>query len=187
MHKVQQMYLPIPDKYLYKKPARWRKSCNQGFEASRIQINIDGIRYNNAIFRTGHLQNVIAVDHNALQQVEVLNGPASTIHGSDALGGVIMLKTKDPKFSKSNRFELTGANTLMRYSSANQEKTVGGGITFGNNRFASLTQLTFSQFDDLVQGKNGVDSIMKLWKKPFIVERINGTDSMVKIQIPINK
>jgi hemoglobin/transferrin/lactoferrin receptor protein len=152
----------------------------RGFEASRIQINIDGIRYNNAIFRTGHLQNVIAVDHNALQQVEVLNGPASTIHGSDALGGVIMLKTKDPKFSKSNRFELTGANTLMRYSSANQEKTVGGGITFGNNRFASLTQLTFSQFDDLIQGKNGVDSIMKLWKKPFIVERINGTDSMVK-------
>lgn len=129
----------------------------RGFEASRIQINIDGIRYNNAIFRTGHLQNVIAVDHNALQQVEVLNGPASTIHGSDALGGVIMLKTKDPKFSKSNRFELTGANTLMRYSSANQEKTVGGGITFGNNRFASLTQLTFSQFDDLVQGKNGVE------------------------------
>lgn len=152
----------------------------RGFEASRIQLNIDGIRYNNAIFRGGHLQNVIAVDNNALQQVEILNGPASTIHGSDALGGAILLKTKDPKFAKTSKFEVTGANTLMRYSSANQEKTIGGGITFGNNKFASLTQLTFSQFEDLVQGKNGVDSIMNLWKKNFIVERINGVDTMVK-------
>ncbi len=152
----------------------------RGFEASRIQLNIDGIRYNNAIFRAGHLQNIIAVDNNALQQIEVLNGPASTIHGSDALGGVILLKTKDPKFARTSKFEVTGANALVRYSSANQEKTAGIGITFGNNRFASLTQLTFSQFDDLVQGKNGVDSIMDLWKKKFIVERINGTDSMIK-------
>ncbi|MCC7030586.1 MAG: TonB-dependent receptor plug domain-containing protein, partial [Chitinophagaceae bacterium] len=131
----------------------------RGFEASRIQLNIDGIRYNNAIFRAGHLQNIISIDNNALQQIEVLNGPASTIHGSDALGGVILLKTKDPKFARTKDFEVTGANAMVRYSSANQEKTAGAGITFGNNRFASLTQLTFSQFEDLVQGKNGVDTI----------------------------
>ncbi len=151
----------------------------RGFEASRIQLSIDGIRYNNAIFRAGHLQNIIAVDNNALQQIEVLNGPASTIHGSDALGGVILLKTKDPKFARSREFEVTGANAMVRYATANQEKTAGVGITFGNNRFASLTQLTFSQFEDLVQGKNGVDSITNLWKKKFIVERINGVDSMM--------
>jgi hemoglobin/transferrin/lactoferrin receptor protein len=29
------------------------------------------------------------------------------------------------------------------------------------------------------QGKNGVDSIMNLWKKKFIVERINEKDTMV--------
>ena len=152
----------------------------RGFEASRIQLNIDGIRQNNAISRTGHLQNIISVDNNALQQIEVLNGPASTIHGSDALAGVILLKTKDPKFAKTSKFEVTGINALVRYSSANQEKTGSAGITFGNNKFASLTQLSFSDFDDLVQGKNGVDSIMDLWKKKFVVERINGVDSIVK-------
>jgi len=152
----------------------------RGFEASRVQLNIDGIRYNNAIFRSGHLQNAIAVDNNALDRVEILNGPASTIHGSDALGGVIVLKTKDPKLAKTEKFEVTGANALLRYSSANNEQTGSAGISFGNNRFASLTQLTFSDFGDLVQGRNGVDSIMNLWKKNFIVERINGKDSMVK-------
>ena len=66
----------------------------RGFEASRIQLNIDGIRFNNAIFRSGHLQNIISIDNNMLDRVEILSGPASTLHGSDALGGVILLKTK---------------------------------------------------------------------------------------------
>lgn len=159
----------------------------RGFEASRVQLNVDGIRYNNAISRSGHLQNIIAVDNNALDRVEVLNGPASTIHGSDALGGVILLKTKEPKLAKTSKFEVTGANALVRYSSANQEKTGSAGITFGNNKFASLTQLTFSDFGDVTQGKNGYDSVMNLWKKNFIVERINGKDSMVKNADPFKQ
>jgi len=131
----------------------------RGFEASRIQLSVDGVRQNNAISRSGHMQNIISIDNNALDRIEVLNGPASTIHGSDALGGVILMKTKDPKLAKTSKYELTGANALVRYS---------------------LTQITYADFDDLVQGKNGVDSIMNRWKKKFIVERINGVDSMVK-------
>ncbi len=159
----------------------------RGFEASRIQLNIDGIRQNNAISRSGHMQNIISIDNNALDHIEVLNGPASTVHGSDALGGVILMKTKDPKLGQSSKLELTGANGLLRYSTANQEKTGSIGITFGNNQFASLTQLTFSDFDDLVQGKNGVDSIMNGWKKKYIVERINGKDSMIKNPNPFKQ
>jgi hemoglobin/transferrin/lactoferrin receptor protein len=151
----------------------------RGFEASRIQLNVDGIRMNNAIYRAGHLQNIVTVDNNAVEQVEVLNGPASTIHGSDALGGVIVLKTKDAKFGKSKHLELTGANALVRYSSANQEKTGNIGIHLGMNKFASYTNITFSDFGDLIQGKNGVDSIMNLWKKPFVVERVNNADTML--------
>lgn len=152
----------------------------RGFEASRIQLNIDGIRLNNAIYRAGHLQNIITMDNTALERIEVLFGPASTIHGSDALGGVILLKTRDPKHGKTNKLSLTGANALVRYSTANQEKTANLGISFGNKIFASLTNITYSQFGDMIQGKNGVDSIMNLWKKKFIVERINGKDSMVE-------
>jgi hemoglobin/transferrin/lactoferrin receptor protein len=152
----------------------------RGFEASRIQLNIDGIRYNNALFRSGHLQNIISVDNNMLERVEVLSGPASTLHGSDALGGVILLKTKDPILGKNRRVDITGVNALLRYSSVNRENTTSAGISFGNRKWASLTNVTFSQFDDLMQGKNGADSITKIWKKNFIVQRINGQDSMVK-------
>lgn len=152
----------------------------RGFEASRIQLNIDGVRYNNAIFRSGHLQNIISIDNNTLDRIEILSGPSSTIHGSDALGGVILLKTKDPIHGKTRRFDITSANALVRYSTANRENTTSAGISFGNKKWALLSNVTFSQFDDLVQGKNGVDSITRLWKKNFIVQRINGQDSMVK-------
>jgi hemoglobin/transferrin/lactoferrin receptor protein len=151
----------------------------RGFEASRIQLSIDGIRMNNAIYRAGHLQNSMTVDNNALDRIEVLSGPASTIHGSDALGGVILMKTRDAKFASSRKVELTGTNALIRYSTANQEKTANLGVNWGNNKFASYTNFTYSKFEDLMTGKNGVDSIMNLWKKKFIVEQINGMDSMV--------
>lgn len=47
----------------------------RGFEASRILLVVDGIRMNNAIYRAGHLQNVITVDQNMLDRVEVMYGP----------------------------------------------------------------------------------------------------------------
>jgi hemoglobin/transferrin/lactoferrin receptor protein len=151
----------------------------RGFEASRIQLSIDGIRHNNAIFRTGHLQNIISFDNTSLERVEVLSGPASTVHGADALGGVIMIKTIDPKFAKNNKVAVTGAQALVRYSTVNHEKTVNVGMHIGNNKVASFTNITYSTFGDLVQGKNGVDSIMNLWKKKFIIAQIDGHDSMI--------
>jgi hemoglobin/transferrin/lactoferrin receptor protein len=41
---------------------------------------------NSAIFRSGHLQNIITVDNMSLDRVEVNYGPSSTMYGSDALG-----------------------------------------------------------------------------------------------------
>ncbi|MEZ5046137.1 MAG: TonB-dependent receptor [Chitinophagaceae bacterium] len=151
----------------------------RGFEASRIQLSIDGIKHNNAIFRAGHLQNIVSIDNNALEAIEILNGPASSVHGSDALGGVILLKTIEPKLGKSKKIKLTGAQALARYASANQEQTVNIGIHFGNTKWASFTNATYSRFGDLMQGKVGEDSIIALWKKNFIIARNNGRDTML--------
>jgi hemoglobin/transferrin/lactoferrin receptor protein len=51
----------------------------RGFEASRILLVVDGVRMNNLIYRSGHLQNAITMDNNALERVEVLFGPSSTV------------------------------------------------------------------------------------------------------------
>jgi outer membrane cobalamin receptor len=59
---------------------------------------VDGVRMNNLIFRAGHLQNVITVDE-MLDNVGFF-GPASTLFGSDALGGYCY-KTKQSFLMKS--------------------------------------------------------------------------------------
>src|SRR5688500_8231790 len=89
----------------------------RGFEASRIVLVVDGVRMNNAIYRTGHLQNVITIDDDITEKVEIIYGPASTIYGSDALGGVIHFQTRKPVL---NAFK---TNLSTRFSSANNELT----------------------------------------------------------------
>ena len=74
----------------------------RGFEASRVLLMVDGVRMNSAIFRAGHLQNIITVDNMILGRVEIIYGPSSTLYGSDALGGVVNLFTKKPQLFISN-------------------------------------------------------------------------------------
>ena len=71
----------------------------RGFEANRVLLVIDGVRMNNTIYRSGHLQNSITVDPNYLERIEVLYGPSSVSYGSDAIGGVVHYFTKIPEFS----------------------------------------------------------------------------------------
>ena len=44
----------------------------RGFAANRLLIVVDGIRMNNAIYRSGNLQNVISIDPNSLESTEVI-------------------------------------------------------------------------------------------------------------------
>lgn len=124
----------------------------RGFEASRIVLMIDGVRMNNLIYRGGHLQNVITVDNNLLDNVEILLGPSSTVYGSDALGGVVSMRTKNPELSRTGKAQFSG-NAFYRYGSINDEKTQHLDFNVGLKKFAFFTGVTFSDFGDLRMGK----------------------------------
>ena len=151
----------------------------RGLEANRNLLVIDGVRMNNLIYRGGHLQNIITTDNNYLDKVEILFGPASTIFGSDALGGVVHLYTKNPLFALEKN--LIKVNTLSRYSSVNKENTQHLDLNFGLNKIAFLTSVTYSAFGDLMGGKNQNPFYTNSYgERPFYVKRINGIDSLVK-------
>lgn len=151
----------------------------RGFEASRILLLIDGVRLNNAIFRAGHLQNVITVDQNMLERVEVMYGPASTMYGSDALGGVIHLRTKSPVLSANGNFLVKGSG-FTRFSSANEEKTIHADLSLGGKKLAWLQAYTFSDFGDMKMGDKYPSKYPGFGRRTQYVERINGIDSVVK-------
>jgi hemoglobin/transferrin/lactoferrin receptor protein len=153
----------------------------RGFEASRVLLVVDGVRLNNLIYRGGHLQNVITVDQNMLERAEIIFGPASTVYGSDALGGVVHFHTKSPQFSAYTEGSpfFTGS-AFARYSSANNEKTGHLDFNIGGKRLAWLSSVNYSDFGDVRMGKN-TQALDTLWglRKQY-VERINGKDSLVQ-------
>lgn len=132
----------------------------RGFSANRILIVVDGIRMNNAIYRSGNLHNVISLDANNLASTEVIFGPGSVIYGSDALGGVMSFNTLNPKLSTSNKMEHSG-KVFSRFSSANFEKTINASYNFSSKKWAALFSSTFSDFDDLRMGSNGPNEYLR--------------------------
>ncbi len=142
----------------------------RGFEASRVLLIVDGVRMNNLIYRSGHLQNVITVDQNMLERVEVLNGPASTLYGSDALGGAIHMISKKPLLSNIPRKTMVKANAFIRYATVNNEQTMHGDINIGGKRFASLTSVTYSDFGDVTIGKKDKKGFENFGTRPYYIQ-----------------
>lgn len=148
----------------------------RGFATNRVLLVIDGVRMNNAIYRSGNLQNVISIDALSTETAEVIFGPGSLIYGSDAIGGVMDFHTLDARFSKDKKIVVKGS-VLGRYSTANKENTLHADINLGWKKWSLLSSLSYSKFDDLKMGKNGgQDSYLR----PEYVERINNKDSIVK-------
>lgn len=152
----------------------------RGFEANKVLLVVDGVRMNNAIYRAGHLQNIVTMDNNMLDKTEIVFGPGSVMYGSDALGGVVHFYTKKPLLADSGNSSLVKANAFTRYSSANNEKTGHVDLNLGFKKLAFLSSFTVSDFDDLRTGSNRNPFYGNWGKRPNYVERINGKDSVVK-------
>ncbi len=149
----------------------------RGFSANRILLVVDGLRMNNAIYRSGNLQNIISIDANSVENTEIIFGPGSVIYGSDALGGVMSFNTLKPKLSTDLKTDFSG-KILSRFSSANLEKTVHGTFNFGGEKWAALISSTFSGFDDLKMGSNGRDEYLR---PEFVLHGgFDGSDKIVK-------
>jgi hemoglobin/transferrin/lactoferrin receptor protein len=157
----------------------------RGFEASRVLLVVDGVRMNNAIYRAGHLQNVITVDQNMLERAEVMYGPSSTLYGSDALGGVINFRTKRPVLAEAAKRLSTHGGAFTRYSSANNEKTFHANFNLGFKKWAFLTTITYSDFDDMKMGKNYRGKFADFGKRYQYVDQVAGVDSILTNSNPL--
>ena len=136
----------------------------RGFATNRLLYSIDGVRMNNAIFRSGNLQNVISVDQFAVGSTEVLFGPGAVSYGSDAIGGAMVFSTLTPRLATDTRPVAYGAATV-RTATASNEFTAHVHAGVGWRHWALLTSFTTSSFGDLEQGTHGPDEYVM----PYIV------------------
>ncbi len=151
----------------------------RGFAANSVLLVVDGVRMNNAIFRSGNLQNIINIDPNALESSEVIFGPGSVIYGSDALGGVMDFHTIEPNWSTDQITDVT-SNGLIRYSSAANERTGHIDISVSQQKFTFFHSSTYTAFDDLKAGSRRSNGYEGEFERRFYVKRINGEDQLVR-------
>ncbi|TNE53164.1 MAG: TonB-dependent receptor [Bacteroidetes bacterium] len=151
----------------------------RGFETNKVLLVVDGVRMNNAIYRGGHLQNVITLDNSVLDEVEIIFGPGSVIYGSDALGGVMHFRTRSPQFSSSETM-LVKTAAYTRYSSASEAFGANAQLMLGSQKWASYTAFTYNDIGDLRQGALRNPFYGDFGKREFYVKRVNNQDSTFK-------
>lgn len=156
----------------------------RGMESSRVLLVVDGVKMNNAIYRAGHLQNIITIDPNILSRVEIVHGPGSVIYGSDAMGGVMHFYTRNPVLSSGDKV-FTSGNAMLRFSTAANEYSQSFNLNIGGKKLAALFGGSTKDIGDLREGSKHDEKYGDWGKCLYYAERIDGTDVMTKNDDPL--
>ena len=137
----------------------------RGFEANRVLLVVDGVRLNNAIYRSGHLQNSISISPLMLENVDIVFGPSSVKYGSDALGGVVHYHTKSSQSGQAWK-----ANLLQRYSSVNNGVSLYYDHSWSKGKWSFLQGVNLNRFGNLKMGEQRYHGYTDWGKEAHIVD-----------------
>jgi outer membrane receptor protein involved in Fe transport len=118
----------------------------RGLRGSSILHLVDGMRLNNAIFRSAPTQYFALVPTSAVERVEVLRGTPASLYGSDAVGGVVQVVTRVPGFT-SNKTQFAG-EAYAGFDSAELGKIFRGTLDAGNRRLATSVSAEYMETGD---------------------------------------
>ena len=123
----------------------------RGLTGNQTLIVLDGIRLNNAIYRYGPNQYLNTIDMFTVDKIDVLKGIGSVEYGSDAMGGVIHVKTKENTSQELNKISL---NNTSKFISSDMEKTNRTAIQYATNKWDFIGGISLKKYGDLVGGEN---------------------------------
>lgn len=166
----------------------------RGLSGARVLMLVDGVRLN---FQSGH-KGRLFIDMDQLKRVEVIRGPGSALYGSQALGGVVAMETKDPsdflapdmQYGIRQKFgyqyaneELLSTTTLSARLTDQMEVMTSGTFRYGENiRFGGdLGRLSNSAQD------NTANLSKLVWKPtPYDEAEFSVQATRTAAQIPFN-
>ena len=109
-----------------------------GMEGAYTMVMIDGMPIVSAL---GSVYGLMGIPNSIIQRVEVQKGPASTLYGSEAVGGLINVITKDPRLAPKVSVDLM----------ATSQQEFNGDMSFRYNigkRITSLFSANVFHFDN---------------------------------------
>lgn len=114
----------------------------RGTGSDQVVVLVDGIRINSATLGTTSFENIPLAQ---IERIEILRGPASSLYGADAVGGVIQIFTKRAENGKPIIHAAIGLGSYDTISSefginGNNGKTSYGinVSTFDTNSFSAI-------------------------------------------------
>lgn len=121
----------------------------RGLTGNQTLLLIDGIRFNNSTFRFGPNQYLNTIDAYTVSKIEIARGTGAVQYGSDALGGVVHIITKEPLF---NHKKSVNATISGKAATQNMEYTGRAELIYQSKNIAFLIGHTNRYFGDLVGG-----------------------------------
>ena len=106
----------------------------RGLKGSSVLHLVDGMRLNNAIFRSAPTQYLALVPATAIDHIEIIRGAPAGFYGSDAVGGVVHIIPHRPRFDSAET-EVHG-NVRIRLDSAELGRSAGATIDIGDHKLA---------------------------------------------------
>lgn len=101
----------------------------RGGTFQQVLVLLDGVRINDPL--TGHFNSYMPVAMGEIERIEILKGPASALYGTDAVGGVVNIITRNFLQKSSHKgLQFKGQFTIGTYALANAE----GGVHFQTDK-----------------------------------------------------
>lgn len=122
----------------------------RGLKGSSILHLVDGMRLNNAIFRSAPTQYFSLVPVTAVERVEVVRGTPTSLYGNDAVGGVVQLVTRVPQFDSDETS--TSGEAFLAFDTAELQKTARAAMDVGNRSLAASFSAEYMKTGDRKTG-----------------------------------
>lgn len=131
----------------------------RGLSGNRVLTLIDGVAVADQ-FDIGDFSNATQdyLVPEAISRVEILRGPASSLFGSDALGGVVAVLTRDPEEFLDGR--PLRATTSALYDGADESRVLSGSIAARAGRTAGVVHLSTLEGHELDHAADGAEDTL---------------------------
>lgn len=150
--RVQELLSRVPGVYVDQvgRTGGFSSIYIRGAEESHVLIMVDGVKMNDPTTTRGSAYDLTSIDVSQIERIEVLRGPASAVHGGEALAGVVNIITKrqSQAGTSGSAYLGFGQSGFRRY---------GGSIAAGNEAWQG--RFSVGQTED---GSGRDDASLKL-------------------------
>jgi outer membrane receptor protein involved in Fe transport len=123
----------------------------RGLTGNQTLLVIDGIRINNATYRYGPNQYLNTIDMFTLKKIDILKGIGAIEYGSDAMGGVIQMETKQNTLKNYGKLYLSNISKFVTHQMESTNRTE---VQFAQKKWDFIGGISFKNYGDIWGGGN---------------------------------